>query len=82
MTQIKKNDSKILISENNQNKVLETFISMEFDAECNETTPDIVLYRCHEDYELITKKDIKKSARGIPNSQIRKKRHRYGIRDL
>ena len=35
--------------------MLETFISMKFDAECNETTPDIVLYRFHEDYELLTK---------------------------
>ena len=27
---------------------------MKFDAECNETSPEIVLYRFHEDYESLT----------------------------
>ena len=73
MRKFKKTDSKIVMSKNNQNKVLETFISIKFYAECNETTPDIVLYRFHEDYELLTKKDVKKSARGIQHSQVRKR---------
>ena len=29
---------------------------MKFDAECNETTPAIVLNRLHEHYEILTKK--------------------------
>ena len=41
MREIKKTDSEIVIFENNQNQVLETFISMKFDAENNETTPAI-----------------------------------------
>ena len=49
MREIKKTDFKIAISENTQNKMMETFISMKFDAECNETTPEIALYRFHED---------------------------------
>ena len=69
-----KTDYKIVISENNQNKVLETFISIKFDTECNETIPDIVLYGFHKDYELLTKKNVKQSARGIQNSQIRRKK--------
>ena len=55
MREIKKTDSRIVISLNNQNKVPETFISMKFDAECNETTPEIVLHRFHEEYENLTK---------------------------
>ena len=34
-------DYEIVISGNNQNIVLETFISIKFDAEFNETTPAI-----------------------------------------
>ena len=47
MRKIKKTDYKVVISENNQNQVLETFISMKFDAECNETTPAISFHRFH-----------------------------------
>jgi hypothetical protein len=41
MRKIQKTDYEIVISENNQNRVLETFISIKFDAENNETTPAI-----------------------------------------
>ena len=34
-------DSIIVISDNDQNQVLETCISMKFDAECNKTVPRI-----------------------------------------
>ena len=54
MRDIKKTDSKIVISENEQNQVLKTFTSMKSDSECNETTPAIIFRRCHEDYEIIT----------------------------
>ena len=33
---------------------------MKFNAESNETTPAISFIRFHEDYEMFTKKDIKK----------------------
>ena len=59
MRQIKNTYLKIVFFENDQNKVLETFISMKFDAECDENIPDIVLYQFHEDYELLTKKTSK-----------------------
>ena len=51
MRQIKKTVSKNVISDKNQNPILETFISMKYDTECNETTPAIVFYRFHEDSE-------------------------------
>ena len=54
MREVKKTDSRILISENTQNKVLETFISMKSDAECDEITPEIILYRFDEHYEIPT----------------------------
>ena len=38
MGEIKKTDYKIVISENTKKNVLETFISMKFDIECNEIT--------------------------------------------
>ena len=49
----------MVIIENDQNQVLEMFISMKFDVESNETTPAIILYRFYEDYEMFTKKDVK-----------------------
>ena len=55
MRKIKKTGSEIVIFENNQNQVLETFISMKFDAECNETAPAIAFPRFHEDSEIFTK---------------------------
>ena len=48
-------DSTIAIWENQRNQVLETFISMNSDAECNETTLAIVFRRFHEDSEINTK---------------------------
>ena len=69
MRKIKNPDSRIVISENNQNQVLETFISMKFDAECNETTPAIILHRFHEDYEMFTKMTSKKLW-NTPNRQV------------
>ena len=57
MRKIKKTDCEIVIFENNQNQVLETFISMKFDAECNKTTPVIELYRCHEDSKILRNYD-------------------------
>ena len=58
MREIKKTDSRVVISGNNQNQVLETFISMKFDAECNETTPAISFDRFHEDVISILKSCI------------------------
>ena len=46
---------EIVISENSQNQVLETFLSMKSDAEYNETTPAIAFDRCHEDSGIIKK---------------------------
>ena len=51
MRKIKITGSEIVIFENNQNQVLEMFMAMKFDAECNETTPAIIIHRWHEDYE-------------------------------
>ena len=55
MREIKKTDFEIIISEKTQNKDLETFISMKIDAECNETTPEIILYRFDKYYEILIK---------------------------
>ena len=60
MRKIKKTDYEIMISENNQNQFLETFISIKFDAECNETAPAIEFPRFHGDFEIYTKKASKK----------------------
>ena len=61
MRKIKKTDYKVVISENNQNQVLETFISMKFDAECNETTPAISLHRFHGNIQNDEPSEIKLS---------------------
>ena len=55
MRKIQKTGSEIVIFENNQNQVLEMFMAMKFDAECNETTPAIIMNRFHEDSEMSTK---------------------------
>ena len=55
MRKLKKTVSKVAISGNNQNKVLEAFIFMKSDAEYNETTPEIILYRFDEYDEILTK---------------------------
>ena len=69
MREIKKTDSRIVISENNQNQDLEMFISMKFDAECNEITPEITFHKFHEDSEILTKM---KSKVGRMSSEILK----------
>ena len=63
MREIKKTDSEIVIFENNQNQLLETFISMKFDAECNETTPAILFPRFHEDVNKL-------ETRGKPSTYV------------
>ena len=56
MRKIQKTGSEIVISGNNQNRVLETCMSIKFDTENNETTPAIVFLQFHEDLEIYTKK--------------------------
>ena len=56
MRKIKRTASEITISKTNHNQFLETFISINHDAECNENTPAIIFYRFHEDFEMVTKK--------------------------
>ena len=73
MRKIKKTDSKIVISENTQNKVLETFISMKFDTECNETTPEIIFHRFHEYYKILTKMTSKSWSRSTQIVKLEKK---------
>ena len=73
MRKIKKTDYEIVISGNNQNQVLETFISIKFDAECNETTPAIVFLRFHEDSEMFTKNNIKKVSGSTQIVELEKK---------
>ena len=46
---------EIVISENNKNPMLDTFISMKMDAEYNENTPTISFDRFHENSEIFTK---------------------------
>ena len=73
MRKIKKTGSEIVIFESNQNPVLETFISMKFDAESNETTPAISFLRFHEDFENYTKKASKKWPRQTEIVEFEKK---------
>ena len=68
MRKIKKTDYEIMIFENNQNQVLETFISIKFDAECNETTPAILFIRFHEDFKIYTKRRKKVGLEGPKSS--------------
>ena len=62
-----------MIFENNQNQVLEMFMAMKFDAECNETTPAIIIHRFHEDSEMSTKKSQKRSLRTTQIVELEKK---------
>ena len=48
MRRIQKTDSKIMISEHHQNKVLDTCIYIKSDTECNETAPAISFDLFHE----------------------------------
>ena len=50
MREFKKTAANIVITENNQNKILETFISMKSHAECYENVPAISFGRFHEDF--------------------------------
>ena len=73
MRKIKKTDSKIVISENTQNKVLEMCISMKFDTECNETNPATIFHRFHDDYKMLTKMTSKRRSRTTQIVKIEKK---------
>ena len=70
-----------MVSEHRQNRVMETSISIKIDAECNETTPDIILYRLHEDCEIFTKWRQKVCLYHHKCSNYKKK-YRYGINDI
>ena len=65
MREIKKTYSRIVISENTQNKSLETLISMKFDTECNETTPAMSFHRFHDYYEILTR--MTSESRPVPS---------------
>ena len=62
----------IVIIENEQNQVLEMFISIKFDVESNEITPAIVLKRWHEEYEMSTENNIKKVYRATQIVELEK----------
>ena len=82
MRRIQKTGSEIVISENNQNQDLETFVCMKSDAECNETTPEISIDRFHEDYEMITKMTSKQNVEHPKSSSLKRNKDRHGISDL
>ena len=71
MREIKKTDYKIVISENTPNKVLETFISMKFDTECTETTPDLM------NIMIFSQNDVKSWSHVIKNIEVRKETRTY-----
>ena len=48
-----------MISENNLNQMLETFISIKIDAEYNETTPMMSFDRFHKDFTICLKNKAK-----------------------
>ena len=73
MRKIQKTGSEIVISENDQNRVMEMLICMKFDAECNETTPAILFLRVHDDSEMVTKKGVKKWSRETEIVELEKK---------
>ena len=47
---------EIVTSENNQNPILGTFISVKYDTEYNESTLAIAFDRFHEDPEILKQK--------------------------
>ena len=66
-----------MISENDQNPFLETFISMKNDAECNTKTPAFPVDRFHEVVQILTEmtsnSDKKKKASGtLSNVNLQK----------
>ena len=69
----KKTDSKIVISENTQIQVLETFISMKFDTECNEITPAIIFLRFNDYYKMLTQMTSKSWSGPTQIDKIEKK---------
>ena len=79
MRKIQKTDSEIVNFENNQNQILEMFISMKFGAECKKTTPAISFPRFHEDSEIVTKMTSKKSLEHPKSSSLKRNKNRYGI---
>ena len=50
--QIKKTGSEHRVCENNPNQILEPFISMKFDAECNATTPGMSVNQFYNDLTI------------------------------
>ena len=54
-----------MISEHRKNKVLDTFISIKPNAECNETAPAVSFARFHEDYENLTKPTSKVAVKNV-----------------
>ena len=82
MRQISKTDSEIVIFENMQNKVLDTFISIKSNAECNETAPAISIDRFHEDSEIFSKMTSNKYVEHPKSSSLKRNKDRYGISDL
>ena len=65
---------KIMISENKQNQILETFISMKIDAECDENAPAIAFDRFRKDLNI-----FKQNTKSWIYKRIK---DRYGISDL
>ena len=82
MRGIEKTDNNIVISEDIQNKVLKTFISMKFDTVCNETTPAIILYRVDGYYEILTKMTSKNRPAPPQIFKLEKKRQIWNQRPL
>ena len=82
MRRIKKTYSKLVISENNQNQDLETFISMKSDAGCNETTPAISFDRFHENSEILTKITLRQQYVHYQIVRYRNARRRFGFSDV
>ena len=73
MREIQKTGSRIVISENTQNEVLETRIYIKMDAESNETAPAILFIRFHKDSEMFTKNIIKKVSISTQIVELEKK---------
>ena len=73
MREFKITESRVVISGNNQNQVLETFNNMKVDVECNKTTPVIESYRLHGYYEILRKMTSNKVPRRTQIVELEKK---------
>ena len=82
MREIQKTDSEIVISENTQNNVLETFTYIKSNAECNETVPTISFARFHEDSENLTKPMSEVAVDKVKFASWKRNKDRNGINDL